>query len=82
MPEQTERRLGAVLMNALSMACEQKDIDVARLVYQALQLVMTRRTGADEVEKRAEMADTLQAVYDRYAALERALTAGGQRSTL
>ncbi len=71
MPEQTERRLGAVLLSALSIACDQRDLDVARLVYQALQLVMTRRTGADEVEKRAQMADDLQAVYDRYVALER-----------
>jgi hypothetical protein len=71
MPEGNERRLGVVLLNALEMACDQKDAEVARLLYQTVQLVMTRRTGPDEVEKRAEMADRIQAIYERYLKLER-----------
>lgn len=72
MPEVAERRLGAVILNALDLACAQKDLEVARLLYQAMQLVMTRRTGRDEVEKRGEMADRIQAVYEQFVQLERA----------
>jgi hypothetical protein len=71
MSEPKERRLGNVLLNGLELACEQKDLEVARLLHQALQLVMTRRTGRDEVEKRPELADAVQAATERYFALER-----------
>jgi hypothetical protein len=71
MADATERRLGAVLLNALEMACDQKDLEVSRLLHQAVQLVMTRRTGKDEVEKRGEMADRIQAVHERLIELER-----------
>ena len=71
MPQPTERRIGNVLLSALEMACDQKDLEVARLLHQALQLVMTRRTGPDEVEKRGEMADAIRSVTERYLALER-----------
>jgi hypothetical protein len=71
MADATERRLGAVLLNALEMSCDQKDLEVARLLHQAVQLVMTRRTGKDEVEKRGEMADRIQAIHERLLELER-----------
>jgi hypothetical protein len=69
----TERRLGNLLLAALNMACDQKDLEVARMVHRALELVMTRSAGADNIERRDSMAADMRVAYERIRGLEHAL---------
>lgn len=73
MAEQSERRIGNVLLAALNMACDQKDLEVARIVHNALELVMTRSAGADNIERRDSMAADVRVAYERMRALEQAI---------
>jgi hypothetical protein len=73
MSDPSERRLGNVLLAALNMACDQKDLDVARMVHRALELVMTRSAGADNIERRDSMAVDVRVAYERMRALEHAI---------
>jgi hypothetical protein len=55
------------------MACDQKDLEVARIVHNALELVMTRSAGADNIERRGHMASEVRVAYERMRALEQAV---------
>jgi hypothetical protein len=70
MADQSERRIGNVLLAALNMACDQKDLEVARMVHRALELVMTRSAGADNIERRDGMAADVRDAYERLRNLE------------
>jgi hypothetical protein len=72
-PDPNERRLGSVLLNAFNLACDQHDLEVARVVHHALELVMTRRTGVDRIEKRPEMAQPVEEAYERLIQLQRTI---------
>lgn len=73
MTDQKERRIGNILLAALNMACDQKDLEVARLIHHALELVMTRSAGADNVERRDSMAADIRLAYERMRDLEQAV---------
>jgi hypothetical protein len=72
MAHQMERRIGNVLLAALNMACDQKDLEVAHMVHRALELVMTRSAGADNIERRDSMAADVRVAYERLRSLEEA----------
>lgn len=70
MAEHSERRIGNILLAAMNMACDQKDLEVARIVHNALELVMTRSAGADNIERRDSVAADIRVAYERMRALE------------
>ena len=68
--EPPQRRLSDRISSAFDLACAQKDLEVAELLHQAFEMVMTRQTGADKSEKRASTGAIEQA-YDRLVELRR-----------
>jgi hypothetical protein len=48
----SERRLGAILLRALVLACEQRDLDVARGIEQVLGII-DQRAAAATAERRS-----------------------------
>jgi hypothetical protein len=68
--EPPQRRLSDRISSAFDLACEQKDLEVAELLHQAFEMVMTRQTGADKAEKRTSTGAIEQA-YDRLVELRR-----------
>lgn len=53
MTNHSERRLGPVLLHALRLACEQRDLDVARGIEQVIRIV-DQRARASGAERRRE----------------------------
>ena len=70
MPEENYVRISDVIVDAFDEACDQQNLDVAEMLHNALELVMTRRAGAQNVEKRAVPVKVLNS-YDRLDALRK-----------
>lgn len=61
-----QRRLSDKILSAFDQACEKRELDVAALLLQALELTLTRVGGKGNVDKRNEMGP----VIDAYARLK------------
>ena len=64
-------RISDVIVDAFDEACDQENLEVAEILHNALELVMTRRAGAQNVEKRAVPLKVLKS-YDRLDDLRKA----------
>ncbi len=58
------RRLSDKILAAFEQACEKRELDVAQLLVQALELTLTRAGGNSNVDKRVDMRPVNEA-YDR-----------------
>ena len=63
MTEKPMRRLSDKILLAFSQACQQQDLEVAEVLHRALELVMTRSAGKEDIEKRHDVQEVLEA-YD------------------
>ncbi len=70
MTEAPKRRLSDHILSAFDLACAQKDLEVAELLHQAFEMVMTRQTGSDKAEKRASVGE-IERAYERLVELRR-----------
>lgn len=70
-----ERRLGDRVLEALELALEQEDLEVAEHLGRALELALTRFGGAGKVEHR-EPPPGAEAALDRLEALKQRFFAG------
>jgi len=61
---QPARRLSDKILAAFEQACERRELDVAQLLVQALELTLTRAGGKSNVDKRVDMGPVNEA-YDR-----------------
>ena len=59
-------RISDLLMDAFDEAMIQQELEIAEVLHTALELVMTRRAGPSDVDKR----DVPQAFLDSYERLE------------
>lgn len=71
MPEENYVRISDVIVDAFDEACDQENLEVAEMLHKALELVMTRRAGKQNIEKRAVPIKVLNS-YDRIEALRKA----------
>lgn len=64
MAESTEeleyQRLSDYVFEALRVALDQKDLQIAEILTRALEQSMTRHTGGDDFEERREFSDNFQ----------------------
>ena len=63
------RRLADKILAAFNQACEQRDLDVAEALLQALELSLTAYGGRNAVEKRAGF-EAVGAAFSRLDALK------------
>ena len=63
-------RISDVIVDAFDEACDQQNLEVAEALHTALELVMTRRAGPKDVEKRAVPVRVLNS-YERLDALRK-----------
>jgi hypothetical protein len=68
----TERRLGYVLLEALELACGQRDIDVARRIEDVLELIIRRRKPGLP-ERRKQWLARVELARGELRALERSM---------
>jgi hypothetical protein len=68
MSDSTCRRLSDKILQAFNQACDQRDLEVAELLHQALELVLTRAAGPQNVDKRQGIEAVVEA-YGRLVAL-------------
>ena len=59
-------RISDLLMDAFDEAVRQHELEIAEILHTALELVMTRRAGPKDVDKR----DVPQAFLDSYGRLD------------
>lgn len=71
MAEENYVRISDVILDAFDEACDQQNLEVAEALHKALELVMTRRAGSQNVEKRAVPVKVLDS-YERLDALRKA----------
>ena len=71
MPEEKYIRISDVIVDAFDEACDQENLEIAEALHTALELVMTRRAGPKDVEKRAVPVKVLNS-YERLDALRKA----------
>ena len=71
MPEEKYIRISDVIVDAFDEACDQENLEIAEALHTALELVMTRRAGPRDVEKRAVPVRVLNS-YERLDALRKA----------
>lgn len=71
MTEEHYVRISDVILDAFDEACAQENLEVAETLHKALELVMTRRAGSQNVEKRAVPVKVLDS-YERLDALRKA----------
>jgi hypothetical protein len=69
--ETPARRLSDKILAAFNQACEQRDLDVADLLVQALDLTLTREAQAGLLDKRRELGPVVEA-YARLKSLRAA----------
>jgi len=50
------RRLSDRIIDAFEMACAQRDLEVADSLYRTLEIVLTRQGGANNPDKRSDVA--------------------------
>lgn len=72
MTSYTERRIGPLLLQALHLACEQRDLDIARGIEQVIRMV-DGRAGASNAERRQTWQDDVAAVRAELRNLESAI---------
>lgn len=68
--ELQERRLGDRILHALDLALEQKHLDVAEHLAQALEAALTRFGGAGAVDHRT-FTEAMALAFERLEALRR-----------
>ena len=66
-----ERRLAETIQPALQLAIEQGDATIARLLHDALELALTRRSGGLEFVERRYLVPEISATIDAYYAFAR-----------
>lgn len=66
-----ERRLAERIQPALQMAVDQRDTLIARLLHDALELALTRRSGGLEFVERRELGQEMSDTIDAYHGLAR-----------
>ena len=66
-------RISDLLLDAFDEAVVQREVEIAEVLHTALELVMTRRAGPKDVDKR----DVPQSFLDSYERLETLRKAGG-----
>ena len=62
------RRLGAKVDAAFAMACDQRDLPVAELLYECLELLTIHHADAEDAERQAQL-ETLADAQAQLAAL-------------
>ena len=65
-----ERRLGDRILNALNLALDQKDLEVAEHLARALELALTRFGGEGASENR-DLSESMLAAFERLDGLRR-----------
>ncbi|MHA1114534.1 MAG: hypothetical protein ACTSRY_08560 [Alphaproteobacteria bacterium] len=50
-------RLSDRILDAFDMACDQGDREVARELFRILEIVLTRRAGTANIDRRQDIAD-------------------------
>ena len=70
MADENYVRISDVIVDAFDEACDQENLEVAEALHTALELVMTRRAGPKDIEKRAVPVKVLNS-YERLDALRR-----------
>ena len=71
MTAQPYQRISDRILDAFGEACAQGHLDIAEVLHQALELVMTRRAGPDDIERRDVPPEVL-ASYEQLRALRAA----------
>jgi hypothetical protein len=71
-------RISDRLMDAFEEAIDQRELEIAEVLHSALELVMTRRAGPQDVEKRDIPYDMLDS-YEKLEDLRRSVAAEGDR---
>ena len=61
MADAEKRRLADKVIAALNQACDQNDIGVAEHLLLALELILSGYGGEDNIEKRRELSDIIDA---------------------
>ena len=64
-------RLDNRILQALKLALDQKDIEIAEMLTRALELAMTRDAGGAVFKERREMSPEAQQALARFAELRR-----------
>lgn len=70
MTDPADRRLGDRILAGLELAVDQQELEIADLLWRALELTLSRYGGPDAVEKREPPVE-LDEVLDRLLALRR-----------
>lgn len=58
---QPQRRLSDKILSAFNQACDRRELDVAELLLQALELTLTRVGGKGNLDQRQEMGPVVEA---------------------
>ncbi len=67
------QRISDLILDALEMALQQRDLDIAILLDHALDKSMTRNTGGGEFVERRSYTDRMEAAQEQLAALKRSM---------
>ena len=70
MTDQGFQRISDLILEAFQAACAQRNLAVAELLHNALELVMTRSAGAQDIERR-DVPDAVLASFQELEALRR-----------
>lgn len=71
MSETPQRRLADYIYEALVMALDQEDLEIAELLTRALEQAMTRNAGGRDFEERREFSDKFEEALVRLQELRK-----------